>query len=89
MINNENKQALEEAYKNRKVNHRQKVADGLRVHTDFKYLDELYTCVKENIWIEYFMRCNMNGKENWIDFESEISEIVQSLDESLKQIGSG
>ena len=31
----------------------------------------------------------MNGKENWIDFESEISEIVQSLDESLKQIGSG
>lgn len=49
LINNEIKQALEEAYKNRKVNHRQKVADGLRVHTDFKYLDELYTCVKENI----------------------------------------
>lgn len=30
------------------------------------------------------MKCNMNGKENWIDFESEISEIVQSLDEDMK-----
>lgn len=87
MINNEIKQALDEAYKSRKVNHRKKAADGLRVHTDFKYLDELYTCVKENIWIEYFMKCNMNGKENWIDFESEISEIVQSLDEDMKAGG--
>ena len=33
-----------------------------------------------NIWIEYFLQNNMHGKENWIDFESEISDVIQSLD---------
>ena len=87
MINNEIKQALEEAYKSRKINYHEKGLDGLKVHTNFKYLDELYACIKENIWIEYFMKCNMIGKENWIDFESEISEVVQSLGEDMNIVG--
>lgn len=33
-----------------------------------------------NIWIDYFLQNNMHGKENWIDFESEISDVIQSLD---------
>lgn len=32
-----------------------------------------------NFWIEYFLQNNMHGKENWIDFESEISSVIQSL----------
>ena len=36
--------------------------------------------IDDNIWIEYFLQNNMHGKENWIDFESEISDVIQSLD---------
>lgn len=36
--------------------------------------------IDDNIWIEYFLQNNMHGKENWIDFESEISDIIQSLE---------
>lgn len=36
--------------------------------------------IDNNIWIEYFLQNNMHGKENWIDFESEISGLIQSLD---------
>lgn len=32
-----------------------------------------------NFWIEYFLQNDMHGKENWIDFESEISDVIQSL----------
>lgn len=39
--------------------------------------DEL---IGENIWIEYFLQCDMYQKENWIDFESEISNVIQDLD---------
>lgn len=37
----------------------------------------------DNVWIEYFLQCDMHGKENWIDFESEISEVIKSLDEDM------
>lgn len=33
-----------------------------------------------NVWIDYFLQNDMHGKENWIDFESEISDIIKSLD---------
>lgn len=36
--------------------------------------------IYDNFWIEYFLQCNMYQKENWIDFESEISNIIQDLD---------
>lgn len=34
----------------------------------------------DNVWIDYFLQNDMHGKENWIDFESEISDIIKSLD---------
>lgn len=34
----------------------------------------------DNIWIDYFLQNDMHGKENWIDFESEISDVIKSLD---------
>lgn len=41
----------------------------------------------DNVWIEYFLQCDMHGKENWIDFESEISEVIKSLDEDMSNDG--
>lgn len=39
--------------------------------------------LEDNFWIEYFLQCLMYQKENWIDFESEISKIIQSLDNDM------
>lgn len=40
--------------------------------------------IDNNFWIEYFLQCPMYQKDNWIDFESEISKVVQSLDQDMK-----
>lgn len=40
--------------------------------------------IDDNFWIEYFLECPMYQKENWIDFESEISNVIQGLDEDIK-----
>ena len=45
--------------------------------------------LNNNIWIDYFLQCEMYQKENWIDFESEISRIIQSIDQDMKQYGVG
>lgn len=37
----------------------------------------------DNIWIDYFLECNMYQKENWIDFESEISNVIQAIDKDM------
>lgn len=39
--------------------------------------------INDNFWIEYFIQCDMYQKENWIDFENEISNIVQSFDKDI------
>ena len=41
---------------------------------------ELIDCINNNIWIEYFLQCDSFLKENWIDFESEISRIIKIID---------
>lgn len=41
----------------------------------------------DNFWIDYFLQCDMYQKENWIDFESEISRVIQSIDNDMKQKG--
>lgn len=59
-----------------------------------KYIDNLYTfssdsmakqivqeiaeLIKDNVWIKYFNNININ--EGWVDFESEISKVIQTLD---------
>ncbi|MCQ2012337.1 AbiH family protein [Clostridium butyricum] len=47
---------------------------------DYK-IEEL---INNNIWIDYFLQCDMHGEENWIDFESEISNVIQSIDRDIK-----
>ena len=49
---------------------------------------ELWECINENVWLEYFLQCDMYGKENWIDFESEIGKVIKTIEEDMKK-GSG
>jgi hypothetical protein len=53
---------------------------------EYPYLSELYEMIQQNIWIEYFLQCNMYQKENWIDFEREISEVIKSLDNDMHRL---
>lgn len=63
---------------------------------------QIKTILKENIaqqieqwknllndifWIEYFLQNDMHGKENWIDFENEISNLIQSLHMDMYEKG--
>lgn len=50
-----------------------------------KLIEETHNLIQDNIWIEYFLQCDMYNKENWIDFESEISEVIQSIDHDMGQ----
>lgn len=40
--------------------------------------------LNDNIWIEYFSKNLMDKKENWIDFESEISNVIESIDNDMQ-----
>lgn len=42
-----------------------------------------------NFWIDYFQQNSMYQKENWIDFESEISKVIRSLDADMRSSISG
>lgn len=71
------KSKLLECYENRKNCFEDKIT------TQCKELDELYDYIKENVWINYFLEREKSIGENWIDFESEISNVVQAI-ETLK-----
>ncbi len=53
------------------------------------YLDELYSHIHQNTWLEYFLKCRSYIGENWIDFETEISKVIQVLDEAMNIKKSG
>lgn len=46
---------------------------------------ELWECINENVWFEYFLQCDMYGKENWIDFESEIGKVIKTIEKDMKK----
>lgn len=43
--------------------------------------------IGNNVWIEYFLQCDSFLKENWIDFESEISRIIKIIDNDIHRNG--
>lgn len=61
------------------------LSNDTEVYTAKKLIEELHNLIQDNNWIEYFLQCDMYNKENWIDFESEISEVIQSIDKSMGQ----
>ncbi len=45
-------------------------------------IDEVYRLMNKNVWVEYFLAVYKTlPKGGWVDFEHEISSIVQKLDE--------
>ena len=62
-----------------------------------KIFKEIETLILNNVWINYFWEIYRNrgvaGKDGWIDFESEISRIIQNLDKArltiLENINNG
>lgn len=45
---------------------------------------EIWENIHDNIWINYFLSCEMYQKENWVDFECEISNIIKSIDKDFE-----
>lgn len=52
-------------------------------------IQEIYECLDNNVWYEYFQKLraenSLRGK-NWIDFESEIREIIEAFDRRMKDV---
>lgn len=46
-----------------------------------KKINEL---IKANFWISHFNKNEIKKKENWIDFENEISNVIQFIDKEIK-----
>lgn len=61
----------------------------LKVTTSNEFLNELYTHIDKNTWLEYFLKCQSSIGGNWIDFETEISKVIQVLDEAISVKKSG
>ncbi len=57
--------------------------------TPYDVLNELYVHLCNNVWLNYFLTCPSYIGENWIDFESEISRVIQALDATRFQISHG
>lgn len=59
--------------------------------------EEIDTLISDNVWINYFWEIyqgrEVAGKDGWIDFENEISKIIQTLDKArltiLEEINQG
>lgn len=55
-----------------------------------KLLSEMESLINNNIWLKYFQEVYEGrkepGKDGWIDFESEISRVVQTLDDARHTI---
>lgn len=55
--------------------------------------EEIEALISNNVWIDYFWRVYKSrgtaGKDGWIDFESEISWIIQTLDKARLTILEG
>lgn len=55
-----------------------KHSQGIKISN--RALEELYKHIRQNTWLEYFLKCHSFVGENWIDFELEISKVIQALD---------
>ena len=50
-------------------------------------IQELNDCIEENIWYEYFRKIEEKMKgDNWIDFESEISDVIEYVDGKIDRL---
>lgn len=55
----------------------------IKENMDTMNKDEWKDLIYDNFWVKYFLWSPLYQKENWIDFESEISRVIQSLDSDM------
>lgn len=53
------------------------------------YINELHELITDNVWFKYFLECRSKIGKNWIDFESEMSRVIQALDEARLKVEAG
>ena len=58
----------------------------VRIRTNSPELDEMYSYVKFNTWLEYFWVRSEKIGNNWIDFETEISRVIKAFDSAKKHL---
>lgn len=61
----------------------------VKVSTKNALLNEMYTYIDMNTWLEYFLEQCYGIGENWIDFEAEISRVIQALDHVRARVEGG
>ena len=73
------KEQLRKSFENRKTTRDNTVTVNERLDKFY------YDCIKNNVWYKYILELykhnQIHGK-NWIDFESEISLVIQAIDET-------
>jgi len=62
-----------------------KVKD-IYIKSSNKIIDEIIELSERNIWIKWFNESETLLKEGWIDFESEISRVVQHFESVFKEV---
>lgn len=53
---------------------------------DYDIQRELWNMIDENVWFQLFFRNQKYIKDNWIDFESEISRVIKLIDSDMIRI---
>lgn len=82
---------IEDLFKSRNVNIipiEGSIQHNQEVHVNER-LDKFNEYLKENIWYQYITKLYIGSKmrgENWIDFESEISFMIQRIDEKHESL---
>ncbi len=84
-MNNKVVNALKTVLNNRKLNYQKNQIFGSQFITDNEALNETFHHINDNIWISYFTDIIGNFDKNWIDFESEISKVIKSIDADMKE----
>lgn len=68
------------------------ILKNMYVNTNGEFSRQMHKCRKladKNIWMDYFLQCGMEQKENWIDFESKISSVMQGIGCEMKMEKAG
>lgn len=90
-INDSVKDALLELFNNRNVSgeFREENEKVIKITTKNVLADEAYECIRNNSWLKYFHKRASQLGENWVDFETEISKVIQALDAGRFQLSCG
>ncbi len=82
------KEILLSAYETRTFNQETDLttSEDTGIRTNIPELNEMYSYLQFNTWLEYFWNHSDKMGKNWIDFEFEISKVIKALDSAKKHL---